>query len=216
MPSAQTSEVGGFEHKLNMQFTSEADRTARYPAPIAENDLSSLAAEDRVEIWNTASWISLYPRSLFHVVRRTTDAANINNSTALVSDPTLVTTLPAVTGVFYWEDTIFYSSSAAGRYKVAYTWPGGGSVGFWAGLGLAIGSTTTTGDVQAAETISSGTSAPYGGAGVGTRVVVKIWGELSLAGTGGTLQLQYAQNTADATNTVPAYTGSHRRVWRVS
>jgi hypothetical protein len=43
-----------------------------------------------------------------------------------------------------------------------------------------------------------------------------VKGEVTLAGVGGSLVLQYAQQTSDATNTVPAYTGTRRQVWRTS
>jgi hypothetical protein len=212
LPAAQVSWDGVMENRLAQRYASIADRTARNAAP-NENEDSRLADVDRIEVFDSANWISAYSRSLFHNIRRTTDATAINNSTTLVSDGTLVTVLPAVTGIYQWEDTIVYSSSAAGRYKVAYTFPG---TGWWGGLALAVGSVATTGDVQAAVATASAGTVAYGGAGVGVRILVKIWGEITLAGAGGNLQLQYAQNTADATNTIPAYTGSHRRVWRVS
>jgi hypothetical protein len=212
-PSAQASEIGGFENRLAQRYTNEADRTARNATP-NENEISQLAAEDRAEIFNSAAWISLYSRSLFQNVRRTTDAANINNSTVLVSDGTLVTTFPAVTGIYQWEDTILYSSSQAGDYKVAYLFTAG--TVWWGGIGLAAAATATTGDGQWAVNTVSDTAAAYGGAAVGTKLILKVWGEISLTGTGTNLTLRYAQNTADATNTVPAYTGTNRKVWRVS
>lgn len=213
LPAAQVAEVGSFENRLWQRYTNEADRTARNPTP-NENEASALASEDRAEIFNSAAWISLHPRSLFQYVRRTSDAANINNSTALVSDTTLVTTLPAVTGIYHWEDTIFYSSSQAGDYKVAYLFTAGTVI--WGGNGLATGATATTGDGQWAVQTASDVTSAYGGAAVGTRLILKTWGEISLTGTGTNLTLRYAQNTADPTNTVPAYAGTHRKLWRIS
>jgi hypothetical protein len=212
LPGAQVAWDGVMENRLFQRYASDADRVARNPAP-NEGEVWHLAAEDRNEQWNGLSPISLYTRSLFQAVRRTTDAAAINNSTVLVNDATLVTTLPAVTGVFRWRDVIIYSSSQAGDYKIAYTFPG---TAWWGGAGLATNATATTGDAQFAVTTASGTSSPYGGAAVGIRLIVIVDGEVTLAGVGGTLQLQYAQQTADATNTIPAYAGSSREVWRVS
>jgi hypothetical protein len=213
LPSAQVSWDGVMENRLAQRYTNEADRTARNGAP-NENEISSLAAEDRTEIFNSSAWISLYSRSLFQNVRRTTDAANINNSTALVSDGTLVTTFPAVTGIYQWEDTILYSSSQAGDFKVAYLFTAG--TVWWGGIGLATAATATTGDGQWAIQTASDTANAYGGAAVGTKLILKVWGEISLTGTGTNLTLRYAQNSLDATNTVPAYTGTNRKVWRVS
>lgn len=212
LPGAQVSWNSVMENRLVQRYLSEADRTARNPAP-NENELSALAAEDRVSVFNGVNWVSLYGRSLFQFVRRTTDAAAINNNTGLQNDATLVTVLPAVTGIFKWRDVIVYSSSQIADYKIAYTWPG---TAWWGGQGVAIGATGTTGDGQFAVTTVSGTSAAYGGAAVGTRLIVIVDGEVTLSGAGGNLQLQYAQQTLDATNTIPAYAGSAREVWRVS
>jgi hypothetical protein len=201
------------ENRLAQRYTTEADRTARNAAP-NENEISTLSTDDRFEIYNSANWISAYSRSLFQYARRTTDAAAINASTVLVSDATLVTTLPAVTGIYHWEDTILYSSSQAGDYKAAYLFTAG-SV-WWGGIGLATGATATTGDGQFAIQTASDTTNAYGGAAVNTKLILKIWGEIILAGTGTNLTLRYAQNSSDATNTIPAYAGSHRRIWRIS
>lgn len=212
LPAAQVAWDGVMENRLFQRYANDADRVARNPAP-NEGEVWHLAAEDRNEQWDNVSPISMYRRNLFQFARRTTNAAAINNSTALVNDATLVTTLPAVTGIFKWRDVIVYSSSQTADYKIAYTWPG---TAWWGGQGIAIGAAGTTGDGQFAVTVASGTSAAYGGANVGTRLIVIVDGEVTLAGVGGTLQLQYAQQTLDATDTIPAYAGSAREVWRVS
>lgn len=212
LPGAQTAWLGQEENRLAQRYTNEADRTARNAAP-NEGEISHLAAEDREEIYNSAAWISLYSRSVFQQVRRTTDAAAINASVALVSDATMTTLLPNVTGIFRWRDVITYSSSQAADYKIAYTFPG---TAWWGGVGLATAAVATTGDAQFAVTTVSGTSSAYGGAAVGTRLILIVEGEVTLAGAGGNLVLQYAQQTSDPTNTIPAYTGTNRVVWRVS
>jgi hypothetical protein len=213
LPGAQTSEVGVVENRLVQRYTDGTDRSTRNPAP-GENQMSALASEDRVEVFDGSNWISLYNRSLFQSVRRTSDATAINNSTTLASDGTLVTTFPAVTGVYQWEDTILYSSSQTADFKVAYLFTAG--IVWWGGIGLAAAATATTGDGQWAINTASDTAATYGGAAVGTKLLLKVWGEIILSGTGTNLTLRYAQNTLDATNTIPAYAGTARKVWRVS
>lgn len=212
LPSAQVSWDGVMENRLVQRYVDGADRTARNPAPNT-GEVAYLAAEARLEVFNGVNWVSVYPKALFQSVRRTTDAAAINNSTALVSDATMTTVLPNVTGMFRWRDTIVYSSSQTADYKIAYTFPG---TAWWGGTGLATGAVATTGDAQFAVTTVSGTSAAYGGAAVGTRLILTVEGEVTLVGVGGNLVLQYAQQTLDATNTIPAYTGTTREVWRVS
>jgi hypothetical protein len=212
LPNAQTAWLGGEENRLVQRYTNEADRTARNPTP-NEGERSHLAAEDRNETFNGSAWISDQTRNLFQYVRRSTDAAAINASTVLVNDATMTTVLPAVTGIYRWRDTIVYSSSQAADYKVAYTFPG---TAWWGGVGIAIGTAGTTFDGQFAVQTVSGTSTAYGGAAVGTRLLLIVEGEVSLAGVGGNLVLQYAQQASDATNTIPAYAGTNRQVWRTS
>lgn len=212
LPGAQTAWLGQEENRLAQRYLNEADRTARNPAP-NEGEISYLIAEDREEIYNGAAWISHRTRGNFQSVRRTTDAAAINASIVLVSDATMTTLLPNVNGIFRFRDVITYSSSQAADLRVAYLFPG---TGWWGGVGLATGATATTGDGQFAVTTVSGTSAAYGGAAVGTRLILVVEGEITVAGVGGNLTLQYAQQTSDPTNTIPAYTGTSREVWRVS
>jgi hypothetical protein len=213
LPNAQVAEVGSFENRLVQRYTNLADRTARN-ATVDQGQASYLQAEGRYDSYDGANWVSLHPRSMFQYVRRAADAAAINNSTALVSDAVLVTTLPAVTGIFHFEDTILYSSSQTADLKVAYLFTAG--TVWWGGNGLATAATATTGDGQWAIQTVSDTTNPYGGANVGTKLLLKTWGEISLAGVGTNFTLRYAQNALDATNTIPAYAGSHRKVWRVS
>lgn len=212
LPSQQNSEFAGLLSRLNLRYANEAARTANHPVSV-ENEVSWLTAEDRGEVYNGTNWISVRTRANFQSVRRTTDAANINNSVALVSDATMTTVLPAVTGIYRWKDVIVYSSAQAADYKIAYTFPG---TAWWGGIGLAPAAAATTGDAQFAVTNVSGTSAAYGGAAVGTRLILVVEGEVTLVGAGGNLVLQYAQQTLDVSNTVPAYAGTAREIWRVS
>lgn len=211
-PPAQNIFFAGLLPRLNRLYLNEADRTARM-LTLSENNISSLAAEDRVDIYNGVNHVSLRTRSNFQSVRRATDAAPINNNIGLVSDAVMTTVLPAVTGIFRFRDVIVYSSSQIADYKIAYTFPG---TAWWGGDGIAVGAAGTTGDGQYAVTTVSGTSAAFGGAAVGTRLLLTVEGEVTLAGVGGNLVLQYAQQTLDATNTIPAYAGTAREIWRVS
>jgi hypothetical protein len=82
-------------------------------------------------------------------------------------------------------------------------------------VGLATAAAATTGDGQYAVVNVSGTSSPFGGAAVGTRLIAVVDGEVTLAGAGGNLVLQYAQQTLDVSNTV-VHLGTAREIWRVS
>lgn len=217
LPSAQTSEVGGFEHKLVMQFTSEADRINRYPAPIAENDVSTLADVDRVEIWNTASWISLLHRAYSTEVEVLTDQTLSASSIVLQNVTALVAPLPTA-GVFRFELDFFIDATTTSDCRLAFTWPAGVTNARWSGIGPATTITAGVGDgvfgpavITSANFIAFGTS----GAGNANTVYIHAAGRLTMGGTAGNLQVQACQNASDA-SAIVVRTGSLLRVWRTS
>lgn len=216
MPSAQTSEVSGFEHKLNMQFTSEADRTARYPAPV-ENDISSLAAEDRTEIWNAANWLSLYHRSLWTEVEVTVDQLLNPSSTTLQNVTALVAPLPTA-GSFRFELDFFIDATTTSDCRLAFTWPAGVTSARWNAMGPALTVAANVGDgvfgpiqLTSANFIAFGTS----GTGTGNTGYIHAAGRLTMGGTAGNLQVQACQNTSDA-SAITVRIGSLLRVWRIA
>lgn len=212
-PVAFVNEVADIEPRLVRRYTNEADRTARMLA-LTENDVSTLAAEDRAEIYNGTNHISLFSRGIFANRFRTADAAAINNSAVLVSDAVLVAALPTA-GRFQFELVLFYDSSTTADLKVAFTIPAAAVIR-WGGVGP---STTVSGGVGTAQfsvAIGSGTTITYGGSGVGTANTVALIakGNVLMGGTAGNLQLQYAQQVADPTDTV-VRAHSRLHVWRV-
>lgn len=212
-PVAFVNELAGVEPRLVRTYTTEADRTAKMLA-VSENNISGLSVDDRLEVWDGTSHVSLYTRSLFALKFRTTDSTPINNSTALVSDSTLVIALPTA-GRFHFEAVLFYDSSTAADFKAAFTIPAAATMR-WGGVGP---STTVAGGVgtgQFSTTAVSGTAIAYGSSGVGAANAqfLKISGAVLLGGTAGNLQLQYAQNTADPTDLV-VRTHSRLLAWRV-
>jgi hypothetical protein len=210
-PQAFTDFVADVEPRLVLKYTNVADRTARHTAP-TEGDLTGLASENRYDVYDGAAYVSLYTRSFHAYLRRTTDAAAINASTVLVNDPVLVASLD--TGATYgWECIIYYDSSTTADIKFAFTTP---TFSFmrWSLTGLATTATTNEGSVRIATVNVSGTSSQLGGIGVGTIVSAKLEGSITTTAAGN-LQLQYAQQTSDATNTT-VRTGSDLKVWRIS
>lgn len=213
-PVAFVNGVADIEPRLVRLYTSEADRTARM-LTLLENNLSGLAAEDRVEVYSGASHLSLHTRSLWADLFRTSDATAINNSTTLVNDTVLVTALPT-SGRFHWTAVIYYDSSTTADFKVAFTIPAAATMR-WGGHGPATTVSANVGDTQFLATTTSGTAIAYGGSGTGTAntSMLLINGTVVQNGTAGNLQLQYAQNTLDATNTVVRL-ASRMSVWRVT
>lgn len=212
-PVAFIDQTADVEPRLVRTYTNEADRTAKMLA-LVENNISGLAAEDRVEVYNGTNHISLYSRGIFANRFRTVDAAPVNNSTVLVPDAVLVVALPTA-GRFQFELVLFYDSSTAADFKVAFTIPAG-AVTRWGGVGPSTAVSSGVGTGQFSVAIGSGTTITYGGSGTGTAntLVIPIKGNVLMGGTAGNLQVQYAQQTADPTDTV-VRAHSRLHVWRV-
>lgn len=212
-PAAFINNVADVEPRLVRRYTSEADRTARM-ASLAENDFSTLSTEDRAEIYNGTNHISLFSRALFANKFRTTDATAIISSTTLVSDAVLFAALPAA-GRFQFDLTLFYDSSTAADFKVAFTIPAGATMQ-WGGIGASTTVSSGVGTAQFSTTVTSDASIAYGGSGNGAANVLMLIarGSVVMGGTAGNLQTRYSQQTSDATNTI-VRAHSRLQVWRV-
>lgn len=212
LPLAQVAWDGVMINRLWERYASIADRAARNAAP-SENEVSALTDVDRAEIFNSAEWVSLYHRSLWANLRRIADSAAVNNSTVLVNDTNLVTALPTA-GIFQWHQVSFYDCTAVADFKMAYTWPAGAAA-IWGVTGLSPAAAANPGDGTFATVAASGGTAAVGGTGAGTILKVIIDGEITMGGTAGNLQFQYAQQNAEATNLFHR-ARSRMQVWRIS
>lgn len=211
-PLAFNQFVADVQPRLVRQYTTEADRTARMLS-LAENQISTLSTPtvglERAEIYDGTNHVSLHTRALYAFVRKTADET-ISSNAVLQNDDQLLIAVPTA-GVFCFDATIFYTSGNTPDIKFAFTVPAGATVR-WGILGLASGATTSTGDVQVQSQAGSGSSTTIGGANA-TTAVAWISGMLSMGGTAGTFQLQWAQATSDASNTT-VNTFSNIRMWR--
>lgn len=210
MPSAQVAEVGSFENKLAQRYASIADRTARNPAP-NENEISSLVDVDRIEVYDTANWVSAFSRSLYLQARLLVDQT-VNNSAALVN-VTGFSFAVVTNGIYQWRHDLFYDSSTTEDIQFAFTWPAASS-GRWGGIGMMDVGATSPGVVKNATQTASAGALTYGGSGVGTVITGALIGEIT-AGGNGTVQMQFAQAAAAATNTT-LRARSRMHVWRVA
>lgn len=210
-PVAFVNMVADVEARLVRNYTDTADRTARQLS-VSENQISTLATENRVEIYDGTNNISLYPRTMFAYLRTASNQTLTPSSTALQNVTTLVAAMPTA-GNFSFRSTIWYSSATAADIKLAYAIPAGATL-LWNGLGVVIAS-GTTGDATFSTLAASDASVSYGGAGVGVILCCRIEGVYVAGGTAGNLQLRAAQSTADASNTV-IHQHSRMEVWRSS
>lgn len=208
-PVAFVNSVADIEVRLVRRYTDLADRTARMLS-LSENAISTLATENRADIYDGANHVSLYTRSLFALAYKPTSQTLTASSTVLADVTSLVVAMPTA-GTFSFRGVVYYDASAAADIKLAFTTPAG--VTFrWGGAGAAT-STGTTGDGNFATVTGSGTTLAYGAPGVGTVMAVQIEGEYVAGGTAGNLQLQAAQNAADASVT-QIIARSRFEVWR--
>lgn len=195
-PSAFTSQIGGIEPRLVRRYTNLADRNARDLAP-GVNGVTALAAEARLDVYDGASYVSVAGRGRYAHRMRTTNAAAINNSTVLVNDAVLIVPLD-VTGTFSFRGRLYYDSSTIADIKMAITSPAVVANGFKWGL-LGRNAATQT-NVDAIVATASGAALAAGGNAVGTETFFDFEGFITTTATGN-IQVQYAQNAADPTNT---------------
>lgn len=207
-PTAFNNFVAGVEPRLVRMYVDEADRTARMVV-LPENAISTLANENRIEVWNTANHVSLYRRSMFMHLRLSADVGLTPSSAVLQNVAGMVVVLPTA-GIFRWRSTLFYDASTTADIKFAYTMPAGASMR-WGVIGQA----TSGGTMVTSTTTVSGTAIALGALGVGTFAMASIEGDITMGGTGGNLQLQAAQNTGDAT-AINIGARSYMEVWRFS
>jgi len=123
----------------------------------------------------------------------------VNNSTAVINDADIVISglLAAATYIFR-AYIIYTSTTATPDIKIGFTFPAGGTIS-WVPNGIATTGTTDDGTIRMPAT-STGTRAL--GTVAGTDMVAVPQGILVTGGSGGSLQLQWAQSTATAENTI--------------
>ena len=140
-----------------------------------------------------ASWQTLLPI----LARRTTDGASVNNSTTLVNDAVLIWTLSNTNVVYDFQLRMGFTSNTTANWKYAFTFPAGCRFDF-SHVTYNLGGAANTADLRSFVNYTSGTAISVSGAGSDTSYVIS--GTLAVASTTGSLQLQYAQNTANVSN----------------
>lgn len=197
-PVAFVNMVADVESRLVRTYTDEADRTARMLS-LAENNISGLATENRIDAYDGTNHVSLYRRSLFAMVRLTASQTLTASSTALQNVTSIVVAMPAA-GTFTFRGVVYYEATTVADIKFAFTIPAGASMR-WNIMGVAVGG-AGTGDATFSTTTTSDASISFGGAGAGTTLAAQIEGDYAAGGTAGNLQFRAAQNTSEASSTI--------------
>lgn len=129
-------------------------------------------------------------------VRKTADET-INNNSTLQNDDHLFVPV-AANRVYTFEAVLFYSTNATANLKAAFTFPAGATLS-WAPITYTtLGTNTLYESAINTWQGASGTANPLGGGGDYPMALLR--GMLRTGSTAGTLQLQWAQNSATAVN----------------
>lgn len=209
-PVAFANFVAGVEPRLVRLYTDEADRTAKQLV-VVENELSGLGTENRVEVYNGTANISLHTRAMYLTTRVAADQILTASSTGLQNVTNMAATLPGTTGaIFRWNAYIFYDATTVADIKFAWTIPAGATMR-WGINALGSGGTNPI----YTSISGSGTAITVGALGVATILMALIEGELTMGATPGNLQLQAAQNAAEASVTT-IFTRTSMQVWRTA
>jgi len=177
------------------------------------NDIDALGQSDfgNVAVTGTLTvgGATVYPPQ---VARKTANEI-VNNSNALQDDDHMGIAVAA--GAVYLMDGFWiYGADPAADIKVGFTGPAGATLD-WVRGGMDSAATAVTGGFNStAQTLGS---APSLGAvtGVGTILIATPKGLLVTGGAAGTLQMQWAQNTAQANNAT-LYAQSWLRLQRIA
>jgi hypothetical protein len=147
----------------------------------------------------TAALVNRYWIQQAHVIK-TADETVTNSSTVQNDDQLFV---PLLANSAYWfECMLIYDGIQAADIKIGFAFPAGASL-VWTHGGLDIGSTGLNGEVsRAGRSAATGDAGCPNGSTGGTRVYMPVEGRVATSGTAGNLQLQWSQNTANATGTI--------------
>lgn len=145
--------------------------------------------------------------SLVPIYARKTADETVNNSATLQNDDHLSWAV-AASCVYELEVHVAYSSGTTPDAKIAWTYPTGLTMVVTGIIGYdAAGTLVSNGNFAETTVLQLG--------GTGADAHYSIWAIVTVSSTAGTLQLQWAQNTANASNTV-FRAGSYGRLIRIA
>lgn len=144
-------------------------------------------------------WNLLIPR----IAYRTTTSAAVNNSTTFVSDNQLTLAVDA-NSVYRCHLHLSYTSQATPDFKYQFSKPTGATLSAWSFVGYSTAVAFAYGGSGEAQSIG----------GNGSALPLDAWGILTTSSTAGGFTLQWAQNTANATDTTIA-AGSFLELLRI-
>lgn len=171
-------------------FATAAARTSAVTAPVA-GMFSYRTDGPLFEGYDGASWVAA---ARYSVYARKTANETVNNSAVLQNDDELSWAVVA-SGVYRLELHLIYDTGTTPDLKIGWTFPAGLTM-VWGGIYA-----DTAGAVALVSGNIQTTAQSIGGAGAAAIRGAHFWGIVTVS-TAGTLQLQWAQDTANATDTI--------------
>ena len=133
-----------------------------------------------------------------HLIVRKTSDQSVTSSTVLVNDSVLV--LPVgVSEIWHFTFFVVYTGASTGDIKIAFTFPSGGDIRMSL---IGRNAAGTVVDQNFSTTTSPTSSIDFAAAGTTFANTLPLTGVFVNGGTGGNLQMQWAQQTSDATATI--------------
>lgn len=132
--------------------------------------------------------------------RKSADQTLTPSSTTLQNVSELSVSVSASTN-YDFEAVFLYDTGTTPDIKLAFTFPAGATLSYGPGGYLATGINFES-FFTAVHRQASGTSFAVGGLGAGTVAGVHVQGTLIVSTTAGTFQVQAAQNTSNASDTI--------------
>lgn len=135
------------------------------------------------------------------LARKATETQVVNNSTTLVNDSHLSWTV-AANDVWHVQAWLLVDSATAADIKFGWTVPASATIQWgFVGADASANLPMWNGVIGAATALATTGTVMQAGSGVGTVIGTGLVGLVTVAGTGGTVQLQWAQQTATVADT---------------
>lgn len=204
-PNAQTA-VKNLADDLNGKhvpiFATTGARDTAFPSP-TNGQVCYITALDQLMVRSGGAWVNVTTTVLAY---KSADET-VNNSSTLQNDNHLV--ISVVANAAYTVDLYaIYNSNSTANLKVDYTMPAGAALSQMVFI-----SGGTLSAIQ--HGVSLGTVGAVNGiAGISADTGLQMHGVLTTGGTSGNLTFRWAQNVANASNTIMR-TGSYLRAQRI-
>jgi len=129
------------------------------------------------------------------------DTSQSKSSSTTMTDVTGLSVALAANSTYIWDGYIAFNAGATGDFRCAFAVPAS-TTGHWALWGLSTGSTGGVGTLNGSRIDGYGDAnflAAGGSDAAGGVMACRPAGYIATAGTAGTFQMRYAQNTSNAT-----------------